>query len=106
MSLSHLPPATRRLIRSLKPYDIVVVTWEDAYTVIRDVSFEDAYDMAGREVYMRHTTGYVVRADNDYFVIAGTDDRDAIKSSGDVADITVLCTGFVRGVELKSRDKQ
>src|ERR1019366_9626783 len=98
MALTHLPTEPRRLIRGLKPYDIIVVAWEDAYTVIRDTSFEEAYHMAGKEIYMRNTLGFVVRADDEYIVIAGTDDRDSFASQADVADMTVLCSGFVRDI--------
>jgi hypothetical protein len=105
MSLSHLTPETRRLIRSLKPFDIILVTWEDAYTVIRDATLEDAAAMGGREMYMRDTLGYTVRADNEYIILAGTDDRDAAKTSNEVGDLTVLCTGFVRDVQLLRRDR-
>lgn len=105
MSLSHLSPETRRLIRSLKPYDVVIVTWEDAYTVIRDTTLEAAHDMADNEKYIRNTLGFVARADDEYVVLAGTDDRGASSSVAEVADLTVLCTGFIRAVQILRREK-
>lgn len=89
-------------LRKLKPYTITEVVWEDAWFQEGDNTIEAASDV---RACVRHSCGYIVRADREYIILAMTDDRKAVEDSTmrrkkPVGDILTIPTKYAQSVRV------
>jgi hypothetical protein len=76
------------------------MAWEDAHNGDATCTFEEA---AAVHPCVRFTVGYLIRADKEYVVLAGTDDRQAfhkVEKTRNVGDTYITPTCMVRSIRI------
>lgn len=87
--------------RKPKRWDLVEVTWLDAWSTLEQHTWADAIKL---NVVTRKTLGYFVFQDVDKLIIAGTDDRSDSKALESVlADLTIIPAPWAVNITILQR---
>jgi hypothetical protein len=90
---------TPALLKRLKPWQVLVVTWKDFHSMQGSFRGSQFFDESFSPC-IRKTVGFYVGQNDEWLTVASTDDRNAGTGVNDIEDLTVFIIAGIVDIQV------